>query len=146
MENDPLWFPDAPQVSVFGLFGVEITTRTEPAAPSRAEIAFRSANNSYFGQGSCQETPSLFEPQHTAQANRERIEAQAKALCGRCTLRDVCLASALARDESGVRGGTIANERQVAIAAARRDARRIGQESDSQLILHTAFSKLTHDG
>ncbi len=62
----------------------------------------------------CRSKPQIFYPEDFYQnAEREAVERQAKALCGRCLFANECLDYALAaREFNGVWGGMTGRERQ----------------------------------
>jgi WhiB family redox-sensing transcriptional regulator len=62
----------------------------------------------------CRSKPKVFFPEDFYQnAEREAVERQAKALCGRCLFTNECLDYALtARETTGVWGGMTGRERQ----------------------------------
>lgn len=72
------------------------------------------------------ENPDLFfPPQHLEKKEeREMREAQAKAVCARCPVRQQCLAYAIAtREPYGVWGGLNEHERRrIAVAGGEREA------------------------
>jgi WhiB family redox-sensing transcriptional regulator len=68
----------------------------------------------------------FFGRQGEGQQERQRREAAAKAICGRCPVRKACAADAIARQEPfGVWGGLTAGERRaVRLTGARVDVAR----------------------
>jgi WhiB family transcriptional regulator, redox-sensing transcriptional regulator len=87
-----------------------------------AEMLMRMQDNDWRSRGACVTAdPDLFFPLSSAGPALEQ-EAQAKAVCGRCTVRAACLAFALATQQvHGIWGGT--SERERALLRRRDGAR-----------------------
>jgi WhiB family transcriptional regulator, redox-sensing transcriptional regulator len=67
----------------------------------------------WMSHGACQgEDPELFFPVTATGPALQQI-TRAKAVCGRCTVRVMCLAYAWATGQSGIWGGTTGEERHV---------------------------------
>lgn len=92
--------------------------RAAPPTPSRREPDWRDA-------GACRtEDPNLFAPDGTT-GKWVKVIAQAKTICGRCTVQAACLAWALdTRELHGIYGGLDEDERWNLIRRQARNARR----------------------
>ena len=79
-------------------------------------LAGFAVSDGWMSRGACHdEDPELFFPVGETRAAQQQIRA-AKAVCGRCEVRSLCLAYALGTEHEGIWGGTTRLER----AAARR--------------------------
>lgn len=92
--------------------------RAAPPTPSRRNPDWRT-------QGACRtEDPNLFAPDGTT-GKWVKVIAQAKTICGRCTVQAACLAWALdTRELHGIYGGLDEDERWNLIRRQARNARR----------------------
>jgi WhiB family transcriptional regulator, redox-sensing transcriptional regulator len=91
-------------------------------------MAARAALSSLWEQAACQAAdPELFFPATGAGASLAQI-ARAKAVCGACPVRELCLDYALETGQAhGVWGGTTVEERHtIAARRRRRPARQAG--------------------
>jgi WhiB family transcriptional regulator, redox-sensing transcriptional regulator len=69
-------------------------------------------DTAWMSRGACQtEDPELFFPIAATGPARDQMSA-AKAVCGRCSVQQVCLAYAVGTAQDGIWGGTTRDERR----------------------------------
>lgn len=76
----------------------------------------------WHGRGACRGQGKLF-----FDDKKKSNVAKAKALCGICVVKDLCLAYAMENDDFGVWGGLTLNERRVMRRKARKSAMRLAK-------------------
>lgn len=96
-------------------------------SPVRTRGGFRD----WMSRSACHGTDTeLFFPIAATGRALEQIDS-AKAVCGRCTVREDCLSYALATMQHGIWGGTTWDERAAMRAIRRRALRRMTRNKDT---------------